>query len=35
MIKHTLFFGNPAYLSTKNEQIVISYPDSKFNMIGL
>jgi CRISPR-associated protein Cas1 len=27
MIKRTLFFGNPAYLSTKNEQIVISYPD--------
>ena len=27
MIKRTLFFGNPAYLSTKNEQIVIAYPD--------
>lgn len=27
MIKRTLFFGNPTYLSTKNEQIVISYPD--------
>jgi CRISPR-associated protein Cas1 len=27
MIKRTLFFGNPAYLSTKNEQIIISYPD--------
>ena len=27
MIKRTLFFGNPAYLSTKNEQIVITYPD--------
>lgn len=27
MIKRTLFFGNPAYLSTKNEQIVISYPN--------
>lgn len=27
MIKRTLFFGNPAYLSTKNEQLVISYPD--------
>ena len=25
MIKRTLFFGNPAYLSTKNEQLVISY----------
>ncbi|MBN7816919.1 type II CRISPR-associated endonuclease Cas1 [Algoriphagus pacificus] len=29
MIKRTLFFGNPAYLSTKNEQIVISFPDDK------
>jgi CRISP-associated protein Cas1 len=29
MIKKTLFFGNPAYLSTKNEQIVISYPDKE------
>lgn len=29
MIKRTLFFGNPAYLSTKNEQIIISYPDKK------
>ena len=27
MIKRTLFFSNPAYLSTKNEQIIISYPD--------
>ena len=27
MIKRTLFFSNPAYLSTKNEQIVINYPD--------
>lgn len=26
MIKRTLFFGNPAYLSTKNEQLVVSYP---------
>jgi CRISPR-associated protein Cas1 len=29
LIKRTLFFGNPAYLSTKNEQIVISYPDKE------
>lgn len=29
MIKRTLFFGNPAYLSTKNEQLVISYPDKE------
>lgn len=27
MIKRTLFFGNPAYLSTKNEQLVVSYPE--------
>jgi len=27
MIKRTLFFNNPAYLSTKNNQIVINYPD--------
>ena len=29
MIKRTLFFGNPAYLSTKNEQLQISYPDKE------
>ena len=29
MIKRTLFFGNPAYLSTKNEQLVVSYPDEE------
>tara|TARA_B100000809_G_scaffold178973_1_gene176611 strand:+ start:294 stop:1187 length:894 start_codon:yes stop_codon:yes gene_type:complete len=29
MIKRTLFFGNPAYLSTKNEQLLISYPDKE------
>nr|MBI1232613.1 type II CRISPR-associated endonuclease Cas1 [Cytophagales bacterium] len=28
MIKRTLFFGNPAYLSTKNEQLHISFPDA-------
>ena len=27
MIKRTLLFGNPAYLSTKNEQLVVKYPD--------
>ena len=27
MIKRTLFFSNPAYLSTKNEQLVVSFPD--------
>jgi CRISPR-associated protein Cas1 len=28
MIKRTLFFGNPAYLSTKNDQLLLKYPDS-------
>lgn len=27
MIKRTLHFSNPAYLSTKNEQLVVSYPE--------
>ncbi|TKD55897.1 type II CRISPR-associated endonuclease Cas1 [Flavobacterium sp. ASW18X] len=27
MIKRTLFFANPAYLSTKNEQMVVSFPE--------
>jgi CRISPR-associated protein Cas1 len=27
MIKRTLFFGNPAYLSTQNEQLVVKFPD--------
>jgi len=27
MIKRTLFFSNPAYLSTKNKQLVINYPE--------
>ena len=29
MIKRTLFFGNPAYLSTKDNQLVLKYPDSE------
>ncbi|MDN3671200.1 CRISPR-associated endonuclease Cas1 [Echinicola jeungdonensis] len=29
MIKRTLFFGNPAYLSTKHEQLVIAFTDDK------
>lgn len=29
MIKRTLFFGNPAYLSTKNEQLVVTYPNKE------
>ncbi|VAW14551.1 CRISPR-associated protein Cas1 [hydrothermal vent metagenome] len=27
MIKRTLFFGNPAYLSTKNGQLVVNFPE--------
>ena len=27
MIKRTLFFGNPAYLSTRNKQLVINFPE--------
>jgi len=29
MIKRTLYFGNPAYLSTRMEQLVINLPDAK------
>lgn len=29
MIKRTLFFSNPAYLSTKNEQLVVSFPEEE------
>ncbi|MCG2419522.1 type II CRISPR-associated endonuclease Cas1 [Aequorivita sp. F47161] len=29
MIKRTLFFGNPAYLSTKNEQLVVNFPNDE------
>lgn len=31
MIKRTLYFGSAAYLSTKNEQLVVNYPDDKEN----
>ncbi|MDB0011453.1 type II CRISPR-associated endonuclease Cas1 [Crocinitomicaceae bacterium] len=27
MIKRTLHFGNPAYLNTKNEQLVVNFPE--------
>ncbi|MGX1025244.1 type II CRISPR-associated endonuclease Cas1 [Psychroflexus sp. MBR-150] len=27
MIKRTLFFSNPAYLSTQNEQLVVNFPE--------
>lgn len=29
MIKRTLFFGNPAYLSTRNEQLVVNFPNKE------
>ncbi len=29
MIKRTLFFGNPAYLSTRNEQLVVTFPSGQ------
>jgi CRISP-associated protein Cas1 len=29
MIKRTLYFGNPAYLSTSNEQLVINLPEAE------
>lgn len=29
MIKRTLFFGNPAYLSTTKEQMVVQFPDKE------
>ncbi|NAS32186.1 type II CRISPR-associated endonuclease Cas1 [Flavobacteriaceae bacterium R38] len=31
MIKRTLFFSNPAYLSTRNEQLVINFPGEDKN----
>lgn len=27
MIKRSLYFGNPAYLSTRNEQLVVNFPE--------
>lgn len=29
MIKRTLYFGNPAYLKTKNEQLFVSLKDNE------
>lgn len=29
MIKRTLFFGNPAYLSTRSEQLIVSFPEKE------
>ena len=31
MIKKTLYFGNPAYLSLKNAQLVIKIPEVEKN----
>lgn len=31
MIKKTLYFGNPAYLSLKNKQLVIKIPEIERN----
>ena len=35
MIKRTLYFGNPAYLNTKNEQLIINFPDSELEKITI
>ncbi|UMB59233.1 type II CRISPR-associated endonuclease Cas1 [Lutibacter sp. A80] len=32
MIKRTLFFSNPTYLSTKNKQLIIQYPEEDKEM---
>ena len=32
MIKHTLYFGNPAYLYLKLKQLVVKKPDSRGDM---
>ena len=31
MIKKTLYFGNPAYLSLKNKQLVVKLPEVEKN----
>ena len=31
MIKRTLYFGNPAYLSLKNAQLVVKLPEVEKN----
>ena len=31
MIKRTLYFGNPAYLSTRHEQLVVRLPEVEKN----
>ncbi len=32
MIKKTLYFGNPAYLSLRNDQLVIKLPEVEKNI---
>jgi CRISPR-associated protein Cas1 len=34
MIKRTLYFGNPAYLKTTNEQLVIELKDSDTSSVS-
>ncbi|MCV9386368.1 type II CRISPR-associated endonuclease Cas1 [Reichenbachiella ulvae] len=35
MIKRTLYFGNPAYLSTKDQQMVISFPEEEKEKVSI
>ncbi len=35
MIKRTLFFGNPAYLSLKNNQLVVNKPDEEAKTVPI
>lgn len=35
MIKRTLFFANPAYLSTKNEQLVVNFPEDEKELVTI
>lgn len=35
MIKRTLFFSNPAYLSAKNEQLLVSFPDKNRKEVSM
>lgn len=34
MIKRTLYFGNPAYLSKKEDQLIVKYPEEKLSAEG-
>jgi CRISPR-associated protein Cas1 len=35
MIKRTLFFGNPAYLSTSREQLVVNFPNNEKEEVNI